>query len=95
MHVRARHLPSFLGGLAVGLAAGVVVAALIEWRVQAEDLTWSLWLWISGCVVALVALLVGLIVDRRGFSVPLALFALLMLGGLVGVFFFLAWRGSA
>lgn len=47
-------LPSFLGGLAAALAASVVVAVIIESRVQVEDLTWSLWLWVAAVVALLV-----------------------------------------
>ena len=90
MQVRARQVPSFLAGLALVLSASVVVAIIIEWRGEAPDLRWSVWLWVSACVAAVVALLVGLVVDRRGSSIPLAVFALLMLLAIYGFVFLLA-----
>jgi len=87
MQVRARQVPSFLAGLALVLAASVVVAVVIEWQPGGPPMWWSFWLWVSGCAAAVVALLVGLVVDRRGFSSALALWALLMLLVIGGVVF--------
>ena len=90
MQVRACHVPLFLAGLALVLAASVVVAVIIEWRRSRNaGLWWSFWLWVTAFAAAVVALLVGLVVDRRGYSIPLALWALLMLLAIVGVFY--AW----
>jgi hypothetical protein len=89
MQVRARRVPSFLAGLALVLAASVVPALITEcWgRPYPGDLRWSLWLWVSACAVAVVALLVGLVVDRRGFSIRLARWALLLLLAIIGLFY--------
>jgi hypothetical protein len=86
MQVRARHVPSFLAKLALVLAASVVVAVIIEWE-PGVPLWWSFWLWVSACVAAVAALLVGLGVDRRGSSIPRALLVLLMLLAIGGVVF--------
>ena len=91
MQVRARRVPSFLAGLALVLTASVVPALIIECRgPYPPDLRWSPWLWVSAFAAAVVALLVGLVVDRRGSSIPLALFALLMLLAIYGFVFLLA-----
>jgi hypothetical protein len=85
-------IPFTYDTLALVLAASVVVALITEcWGSYPPDLRWSPWLWVSACVAAVVALLVGLVVDRRGFSIPLALFALLMLLAIVGVFYLWAF----
>ena len=55
------------------------------------DLRWSPWLWISAFAAAVVALLVGLVVDRRGSSIALALWALLLLLVIVGLFYLWAF----
>lgn len=74
-----------LARFAFVLAASVVVAVIIEWQPGGPPMWWSFWLWVSGCVAAVVALLVGLVVDRRGLSTPLALLALLTLLVIAGV----------
>jgi len=93
MQVRVRQVPSLLGGLAVVLAASVVVAVIVEWG--AEQLTWTGRLWLGSGGTAVVALLLGLVVDRRGASIPLALTALLLLGAIAVLFLWLgAWQGT-
>ena len=70
----------------------MVVALIIECRgPYPPDLRWSPWLWVSAFAAAVVALLVGLVVDRRGFSIPLALWALLLLLLIVGFFYLWAF----
>ena len=83
MRARVRHMSALLGGLlgglAVALAASALVAFGIEWQQEDAGGQWAGGLWISGGVAALVALLVGLVGDRRGFALPLGGFALLIL----------------
>ena len=98
MPVRARHIPAFLGGLAVLCAAASVATFFPRSRQRhRRDVHRSWPLWLSAGVAAVAALLLGLVFDRHGVSVPLALIALLVLlfaagfatygrpaGGLVG-----------
>jgi hypothetical protein len=80
MQVRVRHTPSVLGLLAVGCAAGSVMALFIEAGSGIVDtFTWSAPLWFSAGLAAVAALLLGLVVDRRGASIPLALLASLVM----------------
>jgi hypothetical protein len=80
VQVRARHIPTFLGGLAVLCAAGSVAALFLEAGSGiVETFTWSWPLWLSAGVAAVAALLLGLVFDRHGASIPLALIALLVL----------------
>jgi len=67
MQVRVRHTPSVLGLLAVGCAAGSVMALFIEAGSGIVDtFTWSAPLWFSAGLAAVAALLLGLVFDRRG-----------------------------
>ena len=80
MRARAGHVPAVLGLLAVGCAAGSVAALFLEAGSGVVDtFTWSVPLWFSAGVAALAALLLGLVVDRRGASIPLALLAVLVM----------------
>ena len=80
MRARARHIPAFLGLLAVGCAAGSTAALFVEAGSGIVDaFTWSAPLWFGAGVAALAALLLGLVFDRRGASIPLALVALLVM----------------
>jgi hypothetical protein len=66
--------------LAVGLAAGSVAALFVEGASGIVDtFTWSAPLWFSAGAAALAALLLGLVFDRRGASIPLALLAVLVM----------------
>lgn len=91
MGARVRHvsalLGGLLGGLAVGLAASALIAFGIEWQQEDAGGSWVVRLWISGGVAALVAVLLGLVARRKGFALPLGVFALLILATPVAFLF--------
>ena len=80
--VRLRHVPAVLSVLAVACQVGLLWALWAGgWTITDQEdqrLVWSTRLWQAGCLAALIALILGLAADRRGPSVPIALFALLV-----------------
>jgi ABC-type Fe3+-siderophore transport system permease subunit len=97
VQLRARYVPRLLGVLAVAIEVVGFAAFLASFSfiaVEVSDWSW-LWLpWAAGAVAALVALILGLVFDRRGMTLPLALLALLLaampMGALV---YLLSWEG--
>jgi bacteriorhodopsin len=89
--VRGRKGTAWLiGSAAIVAEVCAAVAFTFEVRRDVEELTWSLYFWAAGGVMALVALTVSLLSRPRGSDRRPAVFAFLIMAALALIFFAMA-----